>query len=321
MCVVALHEARRHRAKLVGDNVNAVVRMIAKMAADMISCRAPSPAAICQYSKGTDLMATSKPRTHSHPSSVTVDDSAQPGLAASAGLIADLVAANHILFDQGVVDAFGHVSVRHNARDDRFLLARNMAPGVVTADDIIEFTLDGDPVNAAGRRVYLERFIHGEIYRRRSDVMSIVHSHSHSIVPLSVVKGVKLRALFHMAGFIGQNTPVFEIREAGGDGTDLLISNQALGRALAEKFDHADIALMRGHGSTVVGGSIPQAVYRAVYAELNAQYQLSASQLGEVVYLTEAEGLACVTNVEGQVQRPWDLWKSQSAQRRGGQSG
>jgi Class II Aldolase and Adducin N-terminal domain len=174
-------------------------------------------------------MSASKPHTHSHPGSVAVDDSAQPGLAASAGLIADLVAANHILFDQGVVDAFGHVSVRHNARDDRFLLARNMAPGVVTADDIIEFTLDGDPVNAARRRVYLERFIHGEIYRRRPDVMSIVHSHSHSIVPLSVVKGVTLRALFHMAGFIGQNTPVFEIREAGGDGTDLLISNQTLG--------------------------------------------------------------------------------------------
>ena len=305
---------------LADGNMNTVVTMIARKAADMISCRAPQQPPICQNSKGIDLMSASKPHTHSHPDSVAADD-AQPGPVASADLIVDLVAANHILFDQGVVDAFGHVSVRHNARDDRFLLARNMAPGAVTADDIIEFTLDGDPVNAAGRRVYLERFIHGEIYRRRPDVMSIVHSHSHSIVPLSVVKGVKLRALFHMAGFIGQNTPVFEIREAGGDGTDLLISNQALGRALAEKFDHADIALMRGHGSTVVGGSIPQAVYRAVYAELNAQYQLSAGQLGEIVYLTEAEGLACVTNVEGQVQRPWDLWKSQSAQRRGGQSG
>jgi ribulose-5-phosphate 4-epimerase/fuculose-1-phosphate aldolase len=265
-------------------------------------------------------MSTSKSDTHSHPTSVAVDDNAQPGAAASADLVADLVAANHILFDQGVVDAFGHVSVRHNARADRFLLARNMAPGAVTAEDIIEFTLDGDPVTAAGRRIYLERFIHGEIYRRRPDVMSIVHSHSHSIVPLSVVKGAKLRALFHMAGFIGQNAPVFEIREAGGDGTDLLISNNVLGRALAEKFDHADIVLMRGHGSTVVGGSIPQAVYRAIYAELNARYQLAASQLGEVIYLTEAEGLACVTNVEGQVQRPWDLWKAQSAEKRRAQS-
>lgn len=263
-------------------------------------------------------MSASQPHTHGHSSSVAVDDGVQPGPGASADLVADLVAANHILFDQGVVDAFGHVSARHDARPDRFLLARNMAPGAVTAEDIVEFNLDGDPVNAAGRRVYLERFIHGEIYRRRPDVMSVVHSHSHSIVPLSVVKGAKLRALFHMAGFIGQNAPVFEIREAGGYATDLLISNNALGRALAEKFDHADIALMRGHGSTVVGGSIPQAVYRAVYAELNARYQLAASQLGEVIYLTEAEGLACVTNVEGQVRRPWDLWKAQSAQKRGG---
>jgi HCOMODA/2-hydroxy-3-carboxy-muconic semialdehyde decarboxylase len=270
-----------------------------------------------EYGKGTDLMSVSKPDTHSHQSSV--GEGARPGPAASADLVADLVAANHILFDQGVVDAFGHVSARHNARADCFLLARNMAPGTVAADDIIEFTLDGDPVDAGGRPIYLERFIHGQIYRRRPDVRAIVHSHSHSIVPLSVVKGAKLRALFHMAGFIGENAPVFEIREAGGDGTDLLVSNNALGRALAEKFDHADIALMRGHGSTVVGGSLPQTVYRAVYAELNARYQLMANQLGEVTYLTEAECLACVTSIEKQVQRPWDLWKAQSAQKRCGQ--
>ena len=175
-------------------------------------------------------------------------------------------------------------------------------------------------MNAAGRKVYLERFIHGELFRRRPDVVAVVHSHSHSIVPLSVVKGAKLRALFHMAGFIGQDAPVFEIRDAGGDGTDLLISDNALGRALAERFDGADIVLMRGHGSTVVGGSLPQAAYRAVYAELNARYQLDASRLGEVTYLTEAEGRACVDRVEGQVQRPWDLWKSQAAQRRGARS-
>jgi ribulose-5-phosphate 4-epimerase/fuculose-1-phosphate aldolase len=232
-------------------------------------------------------------------------------------MIEDLVVANHILFDQGVVDAFGHISVRHDAHPDRFLLARNMAPGSVGADDIIEFNLDGDPVKPTGRKVYLERFIHGEIYRRRPDVMSVVHSHSHSIVPLSVVKGAKLRALFHMAGFIGQDAPVFEIREAAGNASDLLISDAMLGRALAEKFDHADICLMRGHGSTVVGGSIPQAVYRAVYAELNARYQLEASRLGDINFLTEAEGRACVDRVEAQVQRPWDLWKSQAMLRRG----
>jgi HCOMODA/2-hydroxy-3-carboxy-muconic semialdehyde decarboxylase len=252
-----------------------------------------------------------------HPIAVAVADDAAPGEAASPGLIADLVVANHILFDQGVVDAFGHISARHDRRPDRFLLARNMAPGQVTAQDIVEFTLDGAAVDARGREVYLERFIHGEIYRSRPDVMSVVHSHSHAIVPLSVVKGVRLRALFHMAGFVGEGAPVFEIREAGGEGTDLLISDNALGRALAACFDHSDIALMRGHGSTVVAGSIPLAVYRAVYAELNARYQLEATRLGEVTYLTAEEGRACVARVEGQVQRPWDLWKSQARARRG----
>lgn len=243
-------------------------------------------------------------------------DTAAPGDVASPELIADLVAANHILFDQGVVDAFGHISVRHDRRPDRFLLARNMAPGNVTAADIVEFDLDGNPVNAAGRKVYLERFIHSEIFRARPDVMSVVHSHSHNIVPLSVVKGVKLRAIFHMAGFIGEAAPVFEIRETAGDATDLLISDNALGRALAAQFAESDIALMRGHGSTVVANSVPLAVYRAVYAELNARYQLQASALGEVTYLTAAEGRACVGRVEGQVQRPWDLWKAESAKRR-----
>jgi ribulose-5-phosphate 4-epimerase/fuculose-1-phosphate aldolase len=256
------------------------------------------------------------------PPSVTADavDSAKPGPAPAAELIEDLVVANHILFDQGVVDAFGHISVRHDKRPDRFLLARNMAPGRVAAEDIIEFNLDGDAVNAAGRKVYLERFIHGEIYRKRPDVMSVVHSHSHSVVPLSVVEGVRLRAIFHMAGFVGQGAPVFEIREAGGDATDLLISNNHLGRALADHFVGHDIVLMRGHGSTVVGGSIRQAVYRAVYAELNARYQLQAMQLGdEVIFLSEGESRACVQNVEGQVQRPWDLWVEQARAKRSGQ--
>jgi ribulose-5-phosphate 4-epimerase/fuculose-1-phosphate aldolase len=261
-------------------------------------------------------MCPNTDHTHSQPAAVAMTDSAGPSAEASSSLVEELVLANHVLFDQGVVDAFGHVSVRHDRVPDRFLLARNMAPGQVAADDIVEFTLDGEPVNAQGRKVYLERFIHGEIYRRRPDVTAVVHSHSHAIVPLSVVKGMRLRALFHMAGFVGQGAPVFEIREAGGDGTDLLISNQALGRALAEHFDGSDIVLMRGHGSTVVGGSIRQAVYRAVYAELNARYQTEAMRLGEVTFLTEAESRACAANIEAQVQRPWDLWVEQARARR-----
>jgi HCOMODA/2-hydroxy-3-carboxy-muconic semialdehyde decarboxylase len=250
------------------------------------------------------------------PIAVDVADTAAASVAPSPEIIDELVAANHILFDQGVVDAFGHISVRHDKRPDRFLLARNMAPSQVAAEDIVEFTLDGEAVNANGRKVYLERFIHAEIFRKRPDVMAVIHSHSHSIVPLSVVKGTRLRAMFHMAGFVGQGAPVFEIREAGGDATDLLISNNHLGRALAEHFDGHDIVLMRGHGSTVVGYSIKQAVYRAVYAELNARYQLQAMQLGEVTYLTEGESRACVASIEAQVHRPWEMWLEQARTRR-----
>jgi ribulose-5-phosphate 4-epimerase/fuculose-1-phosphate aldolase len=247
---------------------------------------------------------------------VDVADTAAPEAAADPALVSDLVTANHILFDQGVVDAFGHVSVRHDKNPNRFLLARNMAPGHVTAQDIIEFTLDGEPVNAAGRKVYLERFIHGEIYRAYPEVQAVVHSHSHSIVPLSVIKTMPLRAIFHMAGFIGEGAPVFEIRDVAGNGSDLLIRDNRLGRALAECFKSSDIVLMRGHGSTVIAPSLQQVVYRAVYAEINARYQLETANLGEVTYLTAEEARTCATNIEGQVQRPWDLWKLQAEQRR-----
>jgi ribulose-5-phosphate 4-epimerase/fuculose-1-phosphate aldolase len=255
---------------------------------------------------------------HGDPDSVAVDitDTVAASAAADPALIADLVTANHILFDQGVVDGFGHVSVRHDKRPDRFLLARNMAPGRVTAGDIVEFTLDGEAVNANGRRVYLERFIHGEIFRKRPDVMAVVHSHSHSIVPLSVVKGAPLKAIFHMAGFIGQGAPVFEIRDFAGDSSDLLIRDNRLGAALAEMFAASDIVLMRGHGSTVVGTSLPHVVYRAVYAEINARYQLAVSGMGEITYLTPGESAACVANIEPQMQRPWDLWAEEARKKR-----
>jgi ribulose-5-phosphate 4-epimerase/fuculose-1-phosphate aldolase len=246
------------------------------------------------------------------PAAERVADTGQPSPAASKALIDELVLANHILFDNGVVDSFGHVSVRHDARPDRYLLARNMAPGGVAADDIVEFDLDSNPVNGRGHKVYLERFIHGEIYRARPDVMAVVHSHSHSIVPLSVVKSFPLRPLFHMAGFIGRGAPVFEIRDAGGNGTDLLIRNRDLGRALAGMFKSNAIVLMRGHGSTVVAETLQKAVYRAVYAEINARYQLEASRLGEITYLSPEEAEACVVSIEGQIQRPWDFWKQRA---------
>ena len=238
------------------------------------------------------------------------------GQATSSALLDDLVVANHILFDNGVVDAFGHVSVRHDVRPDRFLLARNMAPGNVTIGDIIEFNLEAEPVNGGGRKVYLERFIHSEIYRARPDVMAVVHSHSHSIVPISVVKDFPLRPLFHMAGFIGEGAPVFEIRDVGGMGTDLLIRSKELGRALAGMFKSNNIVLMRGHGSTVVAETLQKVVFRAVYAELNARHQMEANRLGDITYLTPEEAKSCVVNIESQIQRPWDLWAQQAKSRR-----
>ena len=165
--------------------------------------------------------------------SAEVADRGAKAPAADPGLIEDLVAANRILFDQGVVDAFGHVSARHDKAADRFLLARNMAPGRVTRDDIVEFDLDGNAVDAGGRRVYLERFIHSEIYRARPDVMAVVHNHSPTVVPFSVVPSQAFRPVCHMCGFIGAGAPNFEIRDVAGDATDLLIRSRELGAALA----------------------------------------------------------------------------------------
>jgi ribulose-5-phosphate 4-epimerase/fuculose-1-phosphate aldolase len=236
--------------------------------------------------------------------------------AADPGLVVDLVTANHILYDQHVVDAFGHVSVRHDKRPDRFLLARSMAPAMVTAADIIEFELDGTPGDAAGRAVYLERFIHGEIYRARPDVGAVVHSHSHAVIPFGAMRSHKLRAIFHMGGFIGTETPIFEIRECVGDGSDLLISNNALGAALAKSMGPRSVVLMRGHGATVVGPTLPEAVYRGVYVDINARLQLQAIGLGPVNYLTEAEGQATAATNATQVSRAWNMWKSQVEGRR-----
>jgi ribulose-5-phosphate 4-epimerase/fuculose-1-phosphate aldolase len=227
------------------------------------------------------------------------------------GLRDDLALANRILVRQGVLDAFGHVSVRHPTRADRFLLARNMAPASVTPDDILEFDLDGAPVAAAGPKPYLERFIHGEILRARSDVTAVVHSHSPAVIPFSVVKSVPLRAVSHMGSFLGEITPVFEIREHAGDASDLLIRDNALGRALAASLGPGPAVLMRGHGITVVARSLREAVFRAVYAEFNARIESDAMKLGPVMFLTAAEAGASAATNASQVDRAWDVWKQQ----------
>lgn len=244
-----------------------------------------------------------------HSAVSQVEDRGNPAAPVNTEVLDDLASANHILFKYRVVDAFGHVSIRHEKDPNRFLLAKNMAPGLVTKDDIIEFNLDGTPVNAVGRGVYLERFIHGEIYRMRPDVMAVVHSHAPAVVPFGIVKDAALKPVWHMSGFLGMRTPVFEIRNHAGDSSDLLIRSNSLGAALAEKLADNDVVLMRGHGATVVGQSLKQAVYRSIFTQVNAELQLQATLLGEVTFLSEGECQTASRSVGGQVDRAWDLWK------------
>src|SRR5919106_1590454 len=223
-------------------------------------------------------------------------------------LVDDLVSANHILYNEGVVDGFGHVSVRHPERADRYLLARSIAPAVVRREDIMEFDLDSNAVDTRGGRPYLERFIHGEIYRARQDVHPVVHSHSPSVIPFSVT-GTRLQPIFHLGGFLGAGAPNFEIREAGGPETGMLIRTPALRVGLPVTLGAAPYALMRGHGSVAVGRSLKQVVYRAIYAEVNARLQGEASKLGEITFLNAAEAANAAATNDQVLDRPWELWK------------
>lgn len=235
--------------------------------------------------------------------------------------VRDLVLANRILYRLGVVDAFGHVSVRHDKSAGHFLLARNLAPARVEEADIVAFDLDGTPLDADGRAVYLERFIHAELYRARPDVQAVVHSHAYTVIPFGAVAGERLRPVWHMAAFLGEGVPVFEIRETAGDASDLLITDSRLGAALARTLGTATVVLMRGHGATVVGDGLPQAVFRAVHTQVNAQIQLAAQGLGAVTFLTAAEAHAASASVGGQVARAWDLWRQEAAAPPAGSAG
>jgi len=233
--------------------------------------------------------------------------------SASAELIQDLVAANRILAGEGVLDGFGHVSARHDKDPGRFLLARSMAPALVTAGDVMEFDLDSNSIDARGRTAYLERFIHSEIYRVHPEVQAVVHSHSPAVIPFGVV-GVALRPIFHLGGFLGVGVPVFEIRDVGGLATDMLIRNATLGAALAKTLGSAPVALLRGHGDVVVGRSVREAVFRGIYTEVNARLESEALRLGngQVVFLNEEEAKAAAETNSAQIGRPWELWKAKA---------
>ena len=218
-----------------------------------------------------------------------------------------LALANRILYDQNVVDGFGHISVRHDKSPEHFLLSSNRAPGLVNASDILTYDFNGDLTEPSDKRSYLERFIHAEIYRARPDVMSVVHSHSQSVIPFGAT-GQRLRPIFHMSGFLGSGSALFEIRDTAGN-TDMLIRDMGLGKALAQSLGQHNCVLMRGHGSTTVGSSIEVAVYRAIYAEINAKLQIQAAVLGPINFLTEEEAALAAATTEGQVVRAWDLWR------------
>src|SRR5262245_6786052 len=227
-------------------------------------------------------------------------------------LIEDLVAGYRILAQQGVLDGFGHVSARHNRAANRFIMSRSLAPELVTAGDLIEFDLEGNAVDAKGRSLYSERFIHAEIYRARPDVRAVVHNHAPSLIPFGV-STVPLRPMYHLAAFIGNGVPVFDIRKAVGI-TDMLVSDSAKGRALAQALGDKTAVLMRGHGVAVVGASIPFAVGRSVYLDLNARVQAQAIALGGgITYLDPQEAQKMMDAGENRgYERPWELWKSKA---------
>ena len=233
---------------------------------------------------------------------------------ASAGpvdpqLMEDLIVANRILAKQGVVDAMGHVSVRHNRDPNRYLLSLARAPELVTEADIMEYDLDSNPVRDPGRRQYSERYIHGEIYKLRPDVIAVIHAHTESVVPFTV-SSVPLRAIAHSGGFLADGLPNFEIREVGGM-TDMLVSNAKFGHALAEKLGDKAAILMRGHGFAATGKSLPYVVGRAIYIGVAAKLQAVAIALGGTVnYLDPEEG----RKIEARRDyiRPWELWKREA---------
>jgi ribulose-5-phosphate 4-epimerase/fuculose-1-phosphate aldolase len=226
--------------------------------------------------------------------------------------VSDLVAANRILAAEGILDGFGHVSIRHPSDPGCYLMSRSLAPALVTPQDVIRHDLDNRPARAEDReqKLYYERWIHGEVYKARSDVNAIVHSHSPTVVPFASTK-TALRPLLHNASFLGFGTPVFEIRNFVPN-SDLMISTAALGKAMAEAMGPtADVVLLRGHGNVVVGPTIQIAVFRAYYTEINARQQLQAMALGpnDVVYMDAGECATTDKVMQSVAGRPWELWK------------
>jgi len=226
---------------------------------------------------------------------------------ADSTLIDELVLANQILHRHRIVDAFGHVSVRHDKDPAKYLMSRHLAPALVARDDIVTFDLDSQALDKQGVRYYSERFIHGEIYKLRPDVVSVVHCHTPQLLPFAATKA-ELKPLYHISSFLGAGVARFDIRDTAGM-TDMLVRTAELGRALAQSLGDKPMILMRGHGATVVGNSIKQSVHRCIYAAENAELQMQALRLGEPTFLAPEEAALASASVNETLFRPWALWK------------
>lgn len=233
-----------------------------------------------------------------------------PGLSQWADAAQQLILANRILVLKGVLDAYGHVSLRNPNNPQTFLLSRSLAPAQVQAHDIIEYGLDSEPLHPGRPKGYLERFIHGELYRARSDVMAIVHSHSPSMVAFAAVPG-SLKPIYHMGACVAGHAHL-DLRDLRGE-SDLLIKDPEAGRYLASTLGGSQLVLMRGHGSTMVGSSIEEAVFNAVYAEINAGILINATTLGPVKTLSDGEAALCMKSQAPQTARAWGVWCAELA--------
>ena len=231
-------------------------------------------------------------------------------------LLEDLASAYRVLANQGIIDGYGHVSVRHPGNPNRYLMSRSLGPALVTPADIMEFDLDSTPIDPKGRNAVLERFIHGEIFKARPDVMVVIHSHAPSVVPFSITN-VPLRPVFHMATLLGVGggaVPVWDSRSVKEPAAAaLLVRTPALGMSLAATLGKRPVALLRGHGNVVVGPNIPVTVRQAIYTEVNAKLLLAALSLGGPVTYVSDEETAAVEKTPGDVMRGWELWKREAA--------
>ena len=223
-------------------------------------------------------------------------------------LLRDIVIANHILAHEQVVDAYGHISFRHPERPDRFFMSGSRSPELVTADDIIEYDLDCNPIDLRGRVQYTERPIHGGIYKARPDVHSVVHNHSLELIPFSISRSVKLRPVLHTSSGIGAEIPIWDIRTKFGD-TNMLVTTMDQGTDLARSLGPNRVVLMRGHGCAVSGTSIYDAVHTSFYLKINAGLQSEALKFGEVTYLSPGEIQQMSKLQHSPTSRAWEYWK------------